>query len=349
MEVTSLPNILRREFENLLCFVPDKLSNAIRLHTKSGIEAKHRYYENFVYGHREILLKYMGLDYSTQILGVIEHGMPEPFKYNDYRSPRYIAGRKTNFWAWSKDTEDFAKANGVNNVKAIGAPWLYLKKSLTDLNLNSGGEFRKFLIMPAHSAGSFVDIASAKEKSFRVKQFKEIVGNDSATVCLYGTDFCDPVIHNAYLDSGFKVTCLGYGMQTPLWSPAANRVRMLGTLFDLMQNHSHYLSDALGTSQFYAFNMGLNVGIFPEINSGQSIYNTEHTIDGYDELKKRDDIKYLRKVMPYAENNFASPETYSTLVERFLGADMLLSPADLRATLEYREGVYPQSPSAEPW
>jgi len=68
--------------------IPDKLAKIVSLHAASGEYMQNMFGEQFAYGQREILLKYCGLDFSTQILGNLQHGIFGNQVPIDFRTPR---------------------------------------------------------------------------------------------------------------------------------------------------------------------------------------------------------------------------------------------------------------------
>ena len=305
------------------------------------------YSENFAYGHQEILLKYMGLDLSTQILGIIEHGASRPNFLEDVRSPRYKWGKKTKFWAWSKETENLALTNGYKNVKAIGSPWLYLKKS-TKID-DEVSRTEKYLVMPSHSVGNLSEVANFGMKLLRAQKFREVVGDQTATVCLHAADFCDPETREAFAKFGFDVTCVGSSLIQPAWSSSGNRVRSLLTLMNLMKNHTHFVTDHYGTALFYAIDLGLEISIRPGIKQFQNLdFETSNKSELF-KVGEKSEIDFLNEFFPEAIDKFTEASKYFDFSSRILGRDCILSPKDLRKTLMFRENVYRYNSNVQPW
>ena len=119
------------KLENLVKF-PQKIAKLVNLYAGDGDYSRRMFGEQFAYGHREILLKYCGLDFSTQIIGNLQHGVYGYKQKIDFRSPRFIGGKPSTFWVYSKMYEEIGKSLGHDNVTAIGAPWLYLRKSISE-------------------------------------------------------------------------------------------------------------------------------------------------------------------------------------------------------------------------
>ena len=88
-----------------LQIISARIVNLIALITKEDNFLRNRYAENFAYGHQEILLKYCGLELSSQIIGVVQHGGNLPISSENISTPRFINGYQSKYWAWSKTTQ----------------------------------------------------------------------------------------------------------------------------------------------------------------------------------------------------------------------------------------------------
>jgi hypothetical protein len=304
---------------------------------------------NFTYGHREIILKYCGLDYSNQIIGILEHGASGYWTDFDFKTPRFLNGNRAKYWAWSYETESLANSMGFSHVKAIGAPWYYLKRNLVLEPKNYVSQTDRVLVMPSHSTGNAVDTATRASKVARAKQFMDIVGNAPATACLHAVDFCDQETYAAFREAGFEVTCVGNSFQQPLWSSAGSRVRMMFNLHQLLMSHTHYLSDGYGTSLHYAIDMGLSVGIFPRLKENQVLGNEwPGSRDYFRELYLLE-TEYLEEKIPNLLNTFGDGSEYLEFTRGKLGFDCIREPEELVHLLDYRPNIYPLQLGTEPW
>jgi hypothetical protein len=329
--------------------LPTKLLRFVLGHSNDKDYVRNMFGVNFSYGNREILLKYAGLDYSNQIVGILEHGAPGFQTDYDFRTPRSLNGTLTKHWTWSQQTEEIAKSRGFTNVIAIGAPWYYLKRSLVKESLPNNSGLDRFLIMPSHSTGNAVDTATISAKKAKAKMFRDITGDAPATVCLHAVDFCDLETFRAYREVGFEVTCIGNSFQQPLWSNAGSRVRMMFNLHELMLNHTHYVSDGYGTSLHYAIDMGLTIGLFPEIKKLQILANSESGSREYFQELNEQEVKYLKKQVPTLVNKFSAGGEYLAFSKTMLGFNSVKEPDELSEILVYRPNIYPLNLGTEPW
>jgi len=342
-----MPEMRESKFEKFIKF-PDKFTKFINLHSITGDYVKNMYGEQFAYGQREIILKYCGLDFSTQILGNLQHGI---FGNNipiDFRTPKFSIGNKSFFWVYSIETEKLGKSLGFENVKAIGSPWFYLRDSAA-LNKELIQTRAGILVMPAHSASHAISVSSKREKRQRAEAFRQIVGSQKATVCLHATDYCDPETTDSFVELGFQVTCIGSSSLIPRWSQAGNRVRSLYTLMNLMSSHESLLTDDFGTHLFYATDLGMKIGIFPKIREFLKIgLVSDGDINYTDSLQVQNDLTFIRDAMPESIDQFTNSDKYLPLAHQLLGRKSVLSPAELRNSLVYRKNIFPIS-SVQPW
>jgi hypothetical protein len=321
-----------------LTYLPLKITRFAQINLRDSNVLMNLYPEQFSYGHREILLDECGLDYATQLIGHLQHGFWDVNTF-DFRSPRFIGGSRTATWVFSKDLEILGKDKGFNKVYAIGAPWLYLKKRLEGKRILQTSKAKKVLVMPGHSQANFYDRSSRKMILKRVALFREAVGDHEATVCLHPIDFLSSLTRDAFTEQGFKVTCLGLSNLSPVWSPSAGRINFLENLFDLMSEHSHYVTDDVGTSLFYALNMRLNVAVFPDIRRQLDTASINSGgIDNGEYLSWSE--KYLEENFPEIVNQFGSNDSSNKFADICLGIDCLKERAELLEILDYRKDVY---------
>jgi hypothetical protein len=315
-----------------------RISRFISLNSTDVTYAKNQFPEQFLYGHREILLEYLDLDLSTQFIGNLQHGF-YAIGNIDYRTPRFYMGRPTKFWAFSKDLETEARKKGFKNVHAIGAPWIYMKTSKSQGSTETTSS--RFLIMPSHSQVDKVDVSTKMSKMKRAARYREIIGDNFGTVCLHPIDFLDSDTRESYMNQNFEVTCLGMSGLNPPWTFSANRVHSLYKLREIMNSHTHYLSDDLGTSFFYALDSGLKAGIFPKVlgNSKiQSIYDSQFSFDSHINWSK----SFLRNYFSNCYNDFGGNSDNVNMARNYLGYESKMDKYDLLDVIDYRVGVYPE-------
>lgn len=215
--------------------------------------------EQFMYGHREILLAYANSESEvispTSILHAglthgwgFDAGIWKMRNRNLSRAPRY---------EWNSKFEDLLPKKFKN--KAIGSPWLYLLLQLgaspnTQVE-HLAKEKKKYLIMPGHNL-----LFTSKSIGTQAEMYYEATQGQPSTVCLFWLDFCNAPTRKAYEKLGFEVECMGY---IPRGNSASSmmggRISFLPSLFELMISHEELLSDELGSGIFYAASMGLPI------------------------------------------------------------------------------------------
>ena len=119
-----------------------------------------RFSVQFAYGHREILLNYAAIDQSAILTGILQHGMTHNLEILDAITPRLLNGRRSPFWVFNMNDEKNLRENGNKNVKAIGAPWIYLESSPLPETVKSKD---KALIFPTHRSISVEPLISRDE------------------------------------------------------------------------------------------------------------------------------------------------------------------------------------------
>jgi hypothetical protein len=327
-------------------FVPRKIANAVNLHSKGLGKQENLFAEQFMYGHREILLQFLGLDSSVQFIGNLQHGTFYPGAKVDFRTPSYLWGRQTKYWVFSKQREENAKSQGFSRVRAIGAPWCYIPKNLV-IEKNDTGKSRKegkVLIMPMHSQGDAIDQTPIELKRKRVELFREAIDGQNATVCLHYFDYLDESTRNLYAQNGFEVTCLGLGAVLPPWSPATGRQTFLLRLMKLMSEHEYFLTDGFGTQLFYALDMGMRIRVETEIGRLLSIGSKGHETETDSEIEMKMHTQvFFEKSLPNALGKFSENNQYREISDAWLGRDCQVNSKQLITLLDFRKDIYPKS------
>ena len=108
------------------------------------------YPDNSWYSHRQVLLRYCGLKKDFPIFASIQHGHI-PIVSRHYRKYGIVMGRRKFSFApallWNSKQVKYSKNKGVNNIYAIGAPFLYMLKKIKIKKTKSKGT----LLMPMKS------------------------------------------------------------------------------------------------------------------------------------------------------------------------------------------------------
>ena len=242
--------------------------------------------EQFAYGHREILLEYMGLTKEYIFDVRLHHGNSLP-NVLDPVEPMYDRrGKVVRQIYWRDDVNRLSNHTKGIEVISVGSPLLYLlsnqgstldqiSKRLTDLSeVISKSEplqtslsdlsGNKILFFPMHSwEGDVLDHSAFAE------EVSEIFPMADTTICLGYFDFCDPITRQSYLDFGFEVVCVGMRDSSVENSPAGGREYFLQHLTELILKHDLVFANQFTTGLLYANALGKRAEVI-----GNQIFNT---------------------------------------------------------------------------
>ena len=220
--------------------------------------------EQFLYGHREILIDYAGLEPNCVIKGSIEHG----WALDSGRGIRKLTGGRYLYLSWSAAR---VARSGINEATtlAIGAPFIYAyhkaQAQIEEFFQKNALENPKVLFFPVHG-----NEFSQQNPESQIALFKEKYDPKSATACLYWVEYINPVIYNLYKQAGFKIVCsgfsgqmehtgLGYSARRLAGSPIGGRPNFILNTIAMLATHSKIVFGGLGTGLFYAAYMRKDV------------------------------------------------------------------------------------------
>jgi len=223
-----------------------------------------------MYGHREILCAYAETNPKYILKGSIEHGWSAlgpghgiP-KFNGRRYPHY---------AWnSKQMAEYGPYE--SNVVAIGAPFTYLLKMVSDRlsNSQSRNESHSKRILFYSSHGTEVGNPLVDQQ---IELYSKFFNPARTTVSLYWTEFLNPRIRSMYLSKGFQITCAGFsgtseksGLGISNLMNAGSTIGgrhlfLINTLL-LINSHSEIVMSGMGTAALYAGLLGKKVHLLPQ-------------------------------------------------------------------------------------
>ena len=294
--------------------------------------------EQFMYGHREILLSYIlenGLDFpaTSYLQAGLAHGWAPHFEIWRLRKKSLI---RTPRYTWNSPIT--SKQNIKLGQIPIGSPWLYL---LLSLGIEPGEiaelpikDQRKNLIMPYHSEGLHL-----KRISDQALHFKSFVNPAETTVCLFWNDFCDPINRATYLNLGFKLECVGYPHRVKdSYKIGAPRTFFLMHLLNLMLEHRTYITDSVSTSLFYASSLGKEIIIKGDKISRDFLKNFTLSMDEiYEKDSSSGDI-WLSKNEHYLSMSLSKLRYNNLKSWEELGHKYILTPKEL-TKLPWRENT----------
>lgn len=311
---------------------------------------ENRYREQFLYGHREILIRYAELPESAVLTGYLQHG----FDVLDLQASRPL--RAANMaeafqWVWMPSTEVHALRRGYKRVRAIGAPWLYLLR-----RRNNGSSFgiaphgnvsrrlssdaQRLLFAPSH----WDQFSSLDLHARMCARLREVTNpSDTVTVLLHGLDFLQMELRDVYEAAGFRTTCLGWPKDSPrsfpVHSDIGDRVNFLTNLAELFERSDALIIEGMGSILFYASAVGLPVYWLggPRIEPSALRYASPNfcRID-----RETDDwlAKLLRRcdVPPQVPGlSRIQPEPLENCARTVLGEEAIKTPEELRGVLRW--------------
>jgi len=283
----------------------------------------------FVYGHREILLDFMGIDRSNILLGVLQHGVSQLGLTADTEFTRVNLAPRNGFferapqWVYSEITRHHLVANGVKNVEAIGAPWNYLDhdKYRVDKGRQSNAD-STFIVFPQHRNASIEEEVLRNDLQNRIAFWKDLANNQELTICIFWSEFLHPVWQQVCKEEGVRLVTAGIGDTNPAWSPHLSRVKFLHNLSSIMQKNTHCIFERETTGIFYAISLGLTVGYFPA---------TRPFLDT-GSIKMHD---LLLAKFPEILNQFVRAEVLMERSDLWLGRGSTRTPDELKSILKF--------------
>lgn len=318
-------------FNNLVKFQLGSLGFTF---TPKNILEIEKFSDQFAYGHREILLRYMGLPTTTLLQGVLQHGVSTELDLlRNSRMPRVGLRRRSPFWVYSKSGEKYLRERGVSNVQAVGAPWAYLcgMNEVRPQKLSSA-LYEKYLIFPTHHSLSVHIPTNPSQIRRKIRIWKELASKQEITICLLWTEYLDSTWRQVCEEEGVTLTFAGVSFTNPVWSPHVSRVEFLPEIMKMLTNHTHCIFESPSSAIYYALSMGLSVGFFPETQTRN--WESESPIH-------KEELEWLRNNIPSMVGQFTEANHIESHWKDILGFDAVLSPSDLRQTMKYSVGTVP--------
>lgn len=256
--------------------------------------------DNGYYGHRRVLLDAAGVDDDVLIAAHVQHGWQLGTGLND--APRLVGSLRKLVWGTRHETN--ARAAGIRNVGAIGAPFAYLVR---DVRPDPVTEPEGTIFFPFHSWHRGRAFGSHEELARVVSE------RDGAetTVCLYHLEYSRPDVRRAYVDAGFRVVTAG---------PRDGNPDFLPLLLGELRRHERVAANHMGTAILYGGLVGLNAEVYGPTFSMEVLATDHHS-------RCRAEFPEL-----HGEGG-ATPERARAIAEVELGVDRLLSPEELRGEL----------------
>jgi len=302
--------------------------------------------EQFAYGHIDWIRKWAKLETDLFVVARLSHAgwsLPsDQASLSPFRSP---LGKRLPVLTWNLAWRNAYRAASVPEARAVGAPWLYMLKSVgvTPVweGLPSGGRddaHREWL--PTHRPILFVPVHSWERDvvnlSGQVDALESVLPPTETTVLLGWGDFLSMETFLAFQRRGYQVVCAGYrgGAVAPS-SPIGDRSAFLLNLARIFRRHEIVVSDIPCTALVYASSIGLPVQISSALRTLRegwlrTLTSDHSTGDDFALSVDWDERDFLWD--PVRER--PSHLNADALAER-LGASSLLSPADWRRQFKW--------------
>mgnify|MGYP006276801451 CR=1 FL=1 len=229
--------------------------------------------EQFLFGHREILLRILDFPQNVVLLGRLQHGWGIDLKsFSDIHLTSFHKGRPIPYLVWNEYDAQFLKSCNVGSVISVGAPWLYLlehQDKFPELDCTSK-EKEGVLFFPSHS---FHDLPAIPQSIHTFKHIREVFASERITTVLYWLDFVDPKIKAHYDDLSDSVVCMGY--RGAPWNLAygsieGGRINFLIELVKKIRQHKYVVLDHIGTALWYSLSLRKDVLLTRNLNISSS-------------------------------------------------------------------------------
>ncbi len=305
-----------------------EVGNLSFLFTPSWLQKIETFKVQFAYGQREILVNYAGLDKSALLMGVIQHGISYIDDSAEAITPRLKNFKRSPLWVYSEKREKSLSIRGHKNVKAIGAPWLYLPPISNSSKVQQNTD--RYIVFPIHTSLSTNLAPDETEIRKKIIFWKKIATDSPLTICLFWSDFLELSWRRIAEDEGVSVTVVGVGETIPqYWSPHSARVNFLANLRLILSQNTHAIFETFTSAIFYAISTGLKIGYFPQTQL--EIESKSHSQADF----------WISQNMPRVSGQFADALQYNDLTNGILGVESLRSPQELQDLLTWEVGVVP--------
>jgi hypothetical protein len=237
-----------------------KIKNILIRINQSDLEY---YEEQFMYGHREILLNYFIKKEKLRENFIIEGSIDHAWAYDENLwKLRKRNLKKSNRYVWNERQQTLLMK--LAKTTAVGSPWIYLldslglskNKILTQLPKTKN----KVLIIPGHNA-----IDSNKDFKKTIEDLKNVASfSQNVIVSLYWIDYLDPQVRSIYRDLGWEVVCAGYVPRKKVsTSTIGGRQNFLLEFFDYAKDVEFIITDDFSTGALYALSLGAKIIYIP--------------------------------------------------------------------------------------
>jgi len=270
------------------------------------------HHANHYYGHSHVLARYCGLTGAEppRIHGYLQHG----WNIGDGLAAdhEYVPG--VPIFVWSERTRRRAWSMGRRELYVTGSPWAYLVRMAPPAD---EGARAGTIWYPFHGwEGQHV----VGDHDRLIAEIRETEPGP-VTINLYWQEYRSARLRRRYEQAGFRVTCHGY--RGGKWRD--HDPDFLYRQLDELRLHRRVASNRLSTAVFY----GALAGCEPAVYGDAMQLDREQPIFGGQAA--------IRRQWPEMHGKHIDPAVAATAAETELGADRLLSPAELRLVLGWSD------------
>lgn len=296
----------------------------------------HTLREQFYFGAREVLLKYMGLSEATIILADLQHGIPRMSRTS--YSVFGIGSIPDLIWCHNTFTFDknFKFTSGKKTLP-IGAPWLYMKENLKQNNELMSPKLSQnkdtLLILPHSGNYEVIDL------NFEFNAFLDTHKVDG--VLLFNEDFLNPKIREILVQKNILIECAGLPrtyQPTAYHTIAGGRANFLEESFRIFSRYRNVISTRFSTALIYAADVGANIGIFNDWEADwKFLSSTEGQILNHKKVLNEN----LEKFFPFDVNKIHDSTSVTQWANEILGVSHLMSKEEIVLRIPFKENVLP--------
>lgn len=262
--------------------------------------------DNNWYGHRKILLEYVG-EKDKKIFASLQHGWSSQVLDNVNSHKKYFYP----ILVWSKYQKKFFNKKSIFNVHAIGAPFLYLCKMLNTNYYKNKKNYlnRGVIVFPAHSSQN---ITHATNHKLLIEEVKKNFSGPY-TVCFYYFDLKKKEIE-VYKKNNWRIICC-----------VKNKIdeQSLIKLHTEINNHETVVTNEFGSSLFYGMYLKKKTRIILESNNRVSQYS----------IKENNFIKFYKNKYPELFKKFLNSKKGYRLAQSELGSSCIKTKEELKKIL----------------
>jgi hypothetical protein len=258
--------------------------------------------DNNWYGHRSVLFSYLGLK-DREIFASLQHGWQSQF-INPIQEKKNIYPSLY----WSQETVEYLKKKKIENVHAIGAPFLYLCK-LQEIKKDKKTFTKGTLVFPAHSSQ---DLKHITKHNLLISEVESNF-NGPYTVCFYYYDLNEKDI-SIYEKKNWNVVCCVKN-KTDKFS--------LLRLYNQILKHENVVSGEFSSAIFYSMFLKKKTRLMFNSNERYNYYT-------------KNEIKFInlyKNFYPELFESYLSAEKGEKLSKQELGFSSLKSQEQLKNLL----------------